>query len=114
MYFKQEYQLDPLVEDLYAVIEKHVGPTNGMKRVSIDYDNMHDALRAALIIYATLSGGNRQSQLGCSDRLGINRNTLRKNLRGNKYLEPLAYALFPVGKQDLYALKCKMGLNRNG
>jgi DNA-binding protein Fis len=114
MYFKQEYKLDPLVEDLFAVLEKHCGPTNGMKRVSIDYDNMHDALRAALIIYATLSGGNRQSQLGCSGRLGINRNTLRKNLRHNKYLEPLTYALFPATKQDLYALKCKMGLNRNG
>jgi DNA-binding protein Fis len=114
MYFKQEYQLDPLVEDLYAVIEKHVGPTNGIKRVSTDFHNMHDALSAALVIYATLSGGNRQSQLACSYRLGINRNTLRKNLRGNKYLEPLAYALFPATRQDLYALKCKMGLVRNG
>jgi len=113
-YFPQEYQLAPLVEDLYAVIEKHLGPASGLKRVSVDYDDIHDATRAALIIYATLSGGNRQSQLGCANRLGINRNTLRKNLRANKYLEPLAYALFPPVKQDLYALKCKMGLASRG
>ena len=113
-YFKQEYQLAPLVEDLYAVLEKHLGQTNTFKRVVFDNNDVQDAFRAATVIYTVLSSGNRQSQSYCSERLDINRNTLRKNLRLNKYLEPLSYALFPSRPQDLYALKCKMGLVKRG
>jgi DNA-binding NtrC family response regulator len=112
-YFQQEYQLDPLVEDLYAVLEKHCGNPTQMFKLTANAHDIQDAVMAALIIWAALA--KRGVQTDTSERLKINRNTLRKHIRNNKYLAVVCEPLFnrdPM--RDMLALKCKMGLNRNG
>jgi DNA-binding NtrC family response regulator len=112
-YFQQEYQLDPLVEDLYAVLEKHCGnPTQPWKLASKATD-AEEAMLAALIIWAALA--KRGVQISTSEKLGITRTTLTRRIRDNKYLSPVAEPLFDRDPmRDMLALKCKMGLNRNG
>ena len=112
-YFNQEYMLSPLVVEFFKVLEDHYGQTNGMRKVSLNYNDVQDAAKAAVVIYAALAAGNNQSKKRCAMRIGMNRNTLNKVMRANEYLSQVDDALFPSEKQDLYALKCKMGLARH-
>ena len=108
-YFTQEYQLAPLVEDLYAVIEKHCGnPTQPWKLSSSAVD-ARNAMMAALILWAAFN--KRGVQNKTADKLGITRTTLSRILKSNKYIFPVAEPLFNRDPtRDMYALKCKMGL----
>ena len=107
-YFEHEYKLSPLVEDIYALINKHYGNPLGYKKLKGDKEDLFQAVNAALIIWGALAA--KGTQLGASEKLGINRNTVRKMIKNNKYLEPVRSDLFKTNDYDAYAMKNKMRL----
>jgi DNA-binding protein Fis len=114
-YFEHEYKLDPLVEGMFHAFEQQNGPCITPYKNSADLEDFVNAATAAAIIWAILNC--KGSQIMAAKKLGINRNTLRKHIVNNKYLQPVVDSGFLVCKKytyPAYELKCKMGLNRNG
>jgi hypothetical protein len=100
--------LDPMVKDLYAVIEKHHGhPSFAAGKPSLH--TMQDAVAAAAVIWACMMP--KANQVRVSDRLDINRNTLRRYLSDNNFLFHAREQILVEG-YDKYLLKQRMGLTK--
>jgi hypothetical protein len=120
MYFKQDIRpqveqdrfLEPLVEDLYAVIEKHCGDPTSYHKLDGNHHKIHFATMAALIIWAAMA--SKCNKVKASNKIGINRNTLHMHMKNNKYIEPVKDLIFDKDNIFMDVLKCRMGLNKNG
>ena len=101
-------KLEPLVEDLYGIIERYCGNPLAPYKLKGNERDLHYAMMAALIIWSGFA--SRGSQTLSAEKIKVNRNTIRKHLRENKYLEPINGIIFGNRQNNFHIIKHQLGL----